>query len=99
LGSALADVPPARRVLPVGRPDRVLLFVIHDDLVDSRIVLFVPSHASLLSRRTRLLRRLGASRNVDTRGKHFSDMLGRHPTGIPRSGEFLLKSRRYVNAY
>src|SRR5215210_1729164 len=47
LRAALADVVPAQGVLTVGRPDRVLLFVIHDHLVDRGVFFFVPTHRSL----------------------------------------------------
>src|ERR1043165_6579447 len=45
LAARLADGSPARRDLPVDRPDRVLLLVIHHHLVDPLVVLVV-SHST-----------------------------------------------------
>ena len=44
LGAGLAGIAPAWSVLPVGRPDRVLLFMIEYDLVGDLVVRFVVSH-------------------------------------------------------
>src|SRR5260370_42595661 len=42
LRAALADVVPAERVLAVRGPDRVLLFVVDDDLVDRVVFALFP---------------------------------------------------------
>src|SRR5438093_6778623 len=34
LRAAFASIPPTQRILPVRRPDRVLLFMIHNDLIN-----------------------------------------------------------------
>src|SRR3954470_16751212 len=49
LRSALAAVAPSERILAIGRPDRVLLFVVHHDLVDSRVFPFVSRHTACVS--------------------------------------------------
>src|SRR5262245_52959080 len=49
LGARLARVAPARRVLAVRGPDRVLLLVVDHDLVHGLVVVFFARHVSSLS--------------------------------------------------
>src|SRR5215213_11454727 len=43
--SGLSCIVPAQCIFPVRRPDRVLLFMVDHDLVDSEVFAFVVSHA------------------------------------------------------
>src|SRR5215813_1312621 len=47
LQTTFADILPAKRILSVGGPYRILLFVIHNDLVDGSIFLFLSVHRCL----------------------------------------------------
>src|ERR1700730_7438795 len=46
-GSAFAGIVPAERVLSIGRPDGILLFVVDDYVVDCRVFSFVAIHTRL----------------------------------------------------
>src|SRR5919199_439245 len=44
-GPTLACIRPSERVAALGRPDRILLFVVYDDFVDRRIFAVVTLHS------------------------------------------------------
>src|SRR4051794_15708635 len=44
----LARIVPTKRVLTIGRPDRILLFVVHHNFVDGSVFSFVATHFLLL---------------------------------------------------
>jgi hypothetical protein len=40
----LTDITPTKRVFPISRPYRILLFVVYNDFIDSVILLIIPAH-------------------------------------------------------
>src|SRR5205085_6202021 len=46
--SPLARVSPSKGVIPLGWPDRVLLLMVDDDLIDGHILFLVPIHSAFL---------------------------------------------------